>query len=117
MAFNASNLTRAYPFRPGQAGFVGSYYDNPNCPEIWDYDAGSDAMADIEAIPPGAYFPVEYMAFRPGDILRVTASDGKAVYRIEQIGNTGAGYRLTGRKLADVSAFTNWASSLHMLSN
>lgn len=65
MAFNASNLV----YSPWWS-FQG---------RMWEYNAGSDDLATVEA---GGYFVAAAKIFREYDVLRVTASDGKALYAV-----------------------------------
>lgn len=91
MAYNSANLAVAFGGN-GKAGrgFVEMYHGNADHPTIWEYDADADELTDIEAgtltggppVPTGAYFDTT-VPFRSGDLLLVTASDGKALYRVE----------------------------------
>jgi hypothetical protein len=105
MAFNAANVARAWSIPPGGAQ-SGAYQGDPTVPVIWDYNAGSDTIADVESSST-PYFPADPLLFRQGDLLRVTASDGKALYRVEGVknSNSGAAGKFAIVKLADVSAF------------
>ncbi len=87
MAFNASNLVVAWNGNGRPFGGQ-TYQGNSDHPTIWDYDAGSDVLSDIEG-GAGYFTPTSAMdTFRCGDLVQVTASDGKALYRVEGLKNT-----------------------------
>lgn len=110
MSFNPSNLVLAWSGngRSGTAGNGFLYHADPTHPTIWTYDAGTDELSDIENNSP-YYFSPDPVALRGGDLLFVTADDGKAMYRVEIVKNVftqtvgGAGLGLI--KLANVDSF------------
>jgi hypothetical protein len=101
MAFNIANLVIGFSGagRAG-AGAAREYHGSDDHPTIWAYNAGADAIASIEG---GGYF-ADPLPLRAGDLIMVTASDGKALYRVEIMpGNAVADMYLI--KLANVNSF------------
>jgi hypothetical protein len=88
MSFNLANLT------PVQ--FVAG---NQLLPIVWDYST-SDNIADVEV---STYFDAAAKNLRIGDIIRVTANDGKAIYYVD--GTTVVTPDVGITKMATVSAF------------
>lgn len=79
MAFNSANLVKLDLKTSGGLG-------------TWKYNAGSDNLSTVEG---GSYFTPDYI-LDVGEVVCVTANDGKAIYR-------SSGVSLT--KIATVSAF------------
>lgn len=86
MAYNGANLVAEFPNGPVR---------------IWNYST-SDHIASVDD---GAYFDTvdAYSKFRHGDIVQVTANDGKAIYFIEGMSDPSS---VAHTKLATVSAFS-----------
>jgi 3-hydroxyisobutyrate dehydrogenase-like beta-hydroxyacid dehydrogenase len=69
MAFNATNLVYSNWWT----------MDDRNLNRMWDYDAGADNIATVDG---ANYFNSAAKIVRQTDCIRVTASDGKAIYAV-----------------------------------
>jgi hypothetical protein len=104
MAFNSANLVLAFSGN-GRAGAANpvEYHGKQDHPFIWEYNGGSDVLADLDG--GSGYFTNPYtLPLRTGDLIMATFFDGKALYRVENM-NPGAGPNMYVLKLADVSSF------------
>ena len=103
MSFNLGNLSQAWDLPPGNGG-NSNFQNASKAYEVWNYDAGSDTIADIESLST-PYFPFARLPLRPGDLVQVSASDGKALYRVDSVPTPIFNIPLQFKKIADVSAF------------
>lgn len=92
MTYNPNNLSQA-GYAPGALGCVNNSGNSiPLTTHIWDYTT-SDNLSSVEA---NGYFSPEDRV-RPTDRMYVTASDGYAIYDVQQ----------TGLLLSKIVAFTS----------
>lgn len=96
MAFDKTNLVLAW--------FTSSGVRGVGAATVFDYST-TDGLSAIETGGGvAAYFYPDPLSLRAGDIIRVTASDGKAVYVVAVL-NGGSGARIEIIKIAAVDTF------------